>query len=343
MTDPRNLVGPPRWPVTLLSGMLGSGKTTVLRYAIKQESMRGTALLINEIGEIGIDHDLIERIDGETVLLRGGCLCCSLRADLPQTLNALRRRWLADETLDLRRVVIETTGLAEPGPILMQLAGNPLIAADFPLESVAVTADAQYGAAQLEARPEARRQIACADRILLTKTDVAAQDATRDLRCSILQVNAAAEVIEVTAGVLNPDRWIGAGVGWQSATQSRFDHRLPSHSPPRIHGSTVIGALSLFADAALNWRAFERCVASIVDIFGADLLRLKGILHVAGVAEPVVIHGVHHIIYPIDHLAVWPNEDRRSRLVLILDGFLSARERIVALLGATGIVWSIAD
>ena len=343
MTDPRNLVGPPRWPVTLLTGMLGSGKTTVLRYAIKQESMRGTALLINEIGEIGIDHDLIERIDGETVLLRGGCLCCSLRADLPQTLNALRRRWLADETLDLRRVVIETTGLAEPRPILMQLAENPLITGDFPLESVVATADAQHGAAQLEARPEARRQIASADRILLTKTDVAAQGAARDLRCSIRQVNASAEVIEVTAGILDPDSWIGAGVGWQFAPQGKIDQRLPSHSPRHIHASPVIGALSLFADAALNWRAFERCLATIVDTFGADLLRLKGILHVAGCAQPVVIHGVHHVIYPIDHLAAWPNEDRRSRLVLILDGLPSARERIVALLGAAGIVWSIAD
>ena len=340
-SDPDGL---PRWPVTLLTGMLGSGKTTLLRHILLDPAMRGTAVLINEIGEIGIDHHLIERIDGETVLMRSGCLCCTMRADLPQSLNALRRRWLGDDRLDLRRVVIETTGLAVPGPILRELATNPLVASDFPLSSVVATVDAQHALRQTRSREEARQQIAVADIVVLTKTDLANKAAAKAVRREVSGLNPRAPVIAVTSGVVDAKRLIADHDrkeedirAWAAVDGTPAPLRHVTHAP---HAG--IGTLSLEARDPIAWSALTAFLSGLVGEFAPTLLRFKGILNVLGSDLPVVVHGVHDAFYPAETLEAWPTQDRNSRLVLILDRMARQREKLSRLIGSSGINWSIA-
>lgn len=336
--------GPPRWPVTVLTGTLGSGKTTLLRRLLADPALRGTAVVINEIGEIGLDHHLVERIDGETLLLAGGCLCCSLRADLPRTLSALRRRWLTEGALDLRRIVVETTGLADPGPILVQLATNPLIAADFPFAGVVTTVDARHGAAQLATRTEARRQLAVADRIVLTKTDLVPAPTCRTVEIMVRQFNAVAPIVPAHAAPA--DIFLGADFARGEAIRRWAGHSAPelpdvfsAAAPLLPHDRTGIGALALCAEGALDWPALEQCLAAVSAAFAPDLLRLKGILNVAGSERPTVVHAVHDAFYPLSQLAAWPDADHRSRLVLIVDALASRRTRLLELATSTGINW----
>lgn len=326
--------GRPRWPVTMLTGMLGSGKTTLLRHALSEPKMTGTVLLINEIGEIGIDHHLIERIDGETILLRGGCLCCAFRADLPQTLNVMRNRWLQDGTFDMQRVIVETTGLADPDPILLQLATNPLIKDDFPLSRVVVTVDAQHASDQIRRRRESQRQIAIADQVILTKSDVALPDATATVERMIRSLNPHAPVIRVIGGRLAPRDWVGTSAG-----RSLVGFSMCSAT---AHDLSEIDTLSLTAETPLGWSEFEPVLANIITEFGRALLRLKGILNVSESERPVVIHGVHHVFYPVEFLDCWPDADHRSRLVIVVESPASSRDRILDLLTAGGSAWQLA-
>jgi G3E family GTPase len=335
--------GPPRWPVSLLTGMLGSGKTTLLRRLLVDPALRGTAVLINEIGEIGLDHHLVEHVDGETVLLRSGCLCCTLRADLPQTLNALRQRWRTT-TLDLRRVVIETTGLADPGPILVQLATNPLIADDFPFTSVVTTVDAQHATTQLASRSEARRQIAVADHIVLTKTDLVDIETRLGVERAVRRLNSTAAITSPDATTtelfLGGDGARAASIrAWAGdATPCPADLIVPVGLHHHHHHDDIV-TLSLRAETALDWPAVHQCLAAIVDEFAPDLLRLKGIIDVVGSDRPVVLHAVHDAFYPLEQLAAWPDADHRSRLVLIVDALGTRRIRLLNLATSTGIDW----
>lgn len=335
-------VGPPRWPVTLLTGMLGSGKTTLLRHILLDPAMRGTAVLINEIGEIGIDHHLIERIDGETVLMRSGCLCCTMRADLPQSLNALRRRWVGDDRLDLRRVVIETTGLAAPGSILRELATNPLVAGDFPLSAVVATVDAQHAVRQTRSHEEARQQIAVADIIVLTKTDLASEATTAAVRRDVSGLNRRAPVIAVTSGVVDARRLMVAD-GDRKEDIGAYVDDIPERLRRGTHAPhNGIGTLSLEARDPLVWAALTAFLSGLVAEFAPSLLRFKGILNVSGSDLPVVVHGVHDAFYPAETLKAWPTQDHNSRLVLILDHMVRQRESLHRLIGSSGIDWSIA-
>lgn len=335
--------GPPRWPVTLLTGMLGSGKTTLLRHILLDPAMRGTAVFINEIGEIGIDHHLIERIDGETVLMRSGCLCCTMRADLPQSLNALRRRWVGDDRLDLRRVLIETTGLAVPGPILRELATNPLVAGDFPLSSVVATVDAQHALHQTHTREEARQQIAVADLVVLTKTDLASETTTAAVRAEVSGLNPHAPVIAVTSGVVDAKRLMIADDDRKKDFGAWADvDGVPDRLRHAPHAHNGIGTLSLEARDPVAWAALTAFLSGLVGEFAPSLLRFKGILNVVGSDLPVVVHGVHDAFYPAETLAAWPTEDHNSRLVIILDHMAQQRENLARLIGSSGIDWSIA-
>lgn len=336
-------VGPPRWPVTLLTGMLGSGKTTLLRRLLADSSLSGTAVLINEIGEIGLDHHLVERIDGETILLPGGCLCCTLRADLPRTLSALRRRWLGDGTLDLRRVVVETTGLADPGPILAQLATHPLISADFPLAGVVATVDAQFGAAQLASRQEAWRQIAVADHIVLTKTDLVTTPVHRDIEGLVRALNAAVPIVpgaSAAADVFLASGFTpGEAIWWWAGNPGPSVAGIPGRAFSLVHGASGIGTLALRTETALDWGAFQHGLEAVCSEFAPDLLRLKGILNVKGSARPIVVHAVHDACYPAANLAAWPDTDHGSRLVLIVNGLAASRARLLALACSGGVDW----
>jgi G3E family GTPase len=302
-------------PVTVLTGFLGAGKTTLLNRLVKHPAMAGAAVLINEFGEIGLDHLLVETLDADTVLLNAGCLCCTVRGDLVAALSKLAPRQPS-------RVVIETTGLADPAPILKTLLADPFVAHRYRLDGVVTVVDAVHGDAQLAAQPEASRQVAVADRIVLSKTDLA--DATA-LRARLAALNPGAAILVAEQGALDPAALLGVGgyalegkhpdiAGWLAA--EKFDDHHHHHDPNR-HDARI-RAFCLTFDAPLHWQGVGTWLEMLVATQGEHLLRVKGILNLQGQSRPVAIHGVQHLFHPPALLEAWPPGDpRTSRLVFI--------------------------
>jgi G3E family GTPase len=296
-------------PVTLLTGFLGAGKTTLLNRILP--ALPETAVLINEFGEIGLDHLFVEALEGDTVLLAAGCLCCTIRGDVARALRDLKAAGRP-----FRRVVIETTGLADPAPILQTLMTDPLLARDYALAGVLTLVDAVHGMATLDAQPEAARQVAMADRLVLTKTDLAADTAA--LRERLRELNPLAPLLppDAAAATLVPD---------VTGAEGRFDEWLGT-LPRRIATSTTLNrhdarirALCLRFTTPLRWEGLATWLEMLAVTQGERLLRLKAVLNLEGEAAPVVLHGVRHSFHPPQRLAAWPEgDDRSSRLVLIL-------------------------
>lgn len=337
-------------PLTVLTGFLGAGKTTLLNALLKRPEMAGTAVLINEFGEIGLDHLLVERLDGDTVLLNAGCLCCTIRGDLSRALDGLWERVLAGQ--EVRRVVVETTGLADPAPILQTLMADPRLARRFVLDGVVTLVDAATGMATLDAQEEARRQAAVADRLVLSKTDLAPGEAVAALEARLRTLNPVAPIHRAVAGAIEPAlllavgpydpsvkspdvaRWIGAAA---------HDHH--HHHDANRHDASI-RALCLEFDRPLPWDGIASWLEMLAMTRGASVLRVKGILDLVGEDRPVAVHGVQHLFHPPTRLPAWPaGEPRRSRLVYVLrdldpvvveDGmraFLAAAEEKAALAG----------
>ncbi len=325
-------------PVTLLTGFLGAGKTTLLNRLLRQPGLEHTAVLVNEFGEIGLDHLLVEALDADAVLLSAGCLCCTIRGDLARALSDLAQRMDAGRAV--RRVVIETTGLADPAPILHTLMADPLILRRFRLDGVVTLVDAVAGAATLDAQPEAVKQAAVADRILLTKTDLAAPAAVAALRARLAALNPGAPVIEAVAGEVAPDalldcglydatrkipdvrRWLDAeayaGHAHGHHAHDHEGHHHHHHHDPNRHDARIHAFCLSFA-APLPWDGIATWLEILATTRGENLLRLKGILNLEGEDRPVAIHAVQHLFHPPARLAAWPEgDDRRSRLVFIL-------------------------
>jgi len=319
-------------PVTVLTGFLGAGKTTLLNRLLKHPEMADTAVLINEFGEIGLDHLLVERLDGDTVLLNAGCLCCTVRGDLLRTLEGLAARIEAGQPC--RRIVIETTGLADPAPILQTLMADRFIARRFRLDGVVTLVDAANGAATLDAQPEAVRQAAVADRLVLTKTDIAGAEATSALVERLGSLNPGAPLRVVTQGEVEPKFLLHAGPydptarpaevqGWiDTEAWARHDHGHghghAHHHDPNRHDSRIHGFCLTF-DAPLPLAGLATWLEMMVATRGDALLRVKGLLNLQGEDRPVVLHAVQHVVHPTVQLAGWPDgDDRRSRLVFIL-------------------------
>jgi len=322
-----------RLPVAVVTGFLGSGKTTMLNHLLAQPGMGDSAVIINEFGEIGLDHLMVERIDGETVVLASGCVCCALRSDLETTLRGLLGKMRKGRIPPFARVLVETTGLADPAPICQMLTGNPLVSHFFRLDALITTVDALHGGRQLEARPEARKQAALADRLLVTKTDLAPAAATAGLHAALAALNPAAGRIEVSAGVVDPDALFGAG-GFDPATKS-IDARRWLAAPPDASGdhrehTHGIAAHCFTVDAPLPWPLVQERLAVLRQLHGDRLLRFKALFALDNARGPVVIQGVHHVFHPPVELAAWPDADRRSRLVCITDGL--AREALATVL-----------
>jgi G3E family GTPase len=301
-------------PVTVLTGFLGSGKTTLLAGLLKSPQFSRTAVIINEFGEVGLDHELIETSDESFVELQTGCLCCKMRGDLVVTLEHLLARRDAGTAAPFARVVIETSGLADPAPILHALMGDAGLAERLSLAGVVTTVDAVNGLATLARQPESVKQVALADRLLLTKTDLA--DAGTELRARLSAINPSAPVLTASFGevdaerLLDPglhttrpqhlDAWLGLRLGQQDA----HDAEISTFAVVRETPIAAV-ALTLFMEALA-----EHC--------GGDLLRLKGIVDIVESPDrPAVVHGVQHVFHPPAWLARWPSEDRRSRLVLV--------------------------
>lgn len=326
--DADPLLRPPgALPVTLLTGFLGAGKTTLLNRLLQQPEMAGTAVLINEFGEIGLDHLLVERLDGDTVLLNAGCLCCTIRGDLSRALRDLAAR--AEDGRDIRRVVIETTGLADPAPILRTLMADPFVLSRFALDGVVTLVDAAAGAATLDAQEEAVRQAAVADRLVLTKTDLARPEAAAALEARLRALNPVAPILRAVAGEVAAAALLGAGPpgrdarpaavrAWLDPALDGDEHDHHHHHDPNRHDARIRAACLSF-DAPLPWEGVATWLEVLATTRGDAVLRIKGILDLEGEQRPVVVHGVQGVFHPPVRLAAWPEgEPRRSRLVFIL-------------------------
>jgi G3E family GTPase len=310
-------------PINVITGFLGSGKTTVLQRLLRSPALRDTAVLVNEFGEVGLDHHLIEHAAESTVLLENGCLCCAVRGDLKGSLRDLLSRRDRGE-IALARVVIETSGLADPVPIAYTVLAEPVIQHHFRLGNVVTAVDAVNGAGQLARFPESVKQVAVADRLVLTKTDICPAERAAALRAELARVNPSAPVLE-SAGALDPERLLtddAHGPGGRRDEAERWRQAAGGEGQAHDHGVT---SFCLFFDSPLDWTAFGIWMTMLLHRHGENVLRVKGMLDVAGVAEPVLINGVQHIVHPPAHLDGWPNTDRRSRLVFITRDIPRAR------------------
>jgi G3E family GTPase len=320
-------------PINIVTGFLGSGKTTLLQRLLRAPLLDDVVVLVNEFGEVGLDHQLLQAVAESTLLLENGCLCCAVRGDLQQALRGLLSRRMRGDIPFFRRVVIETSGLADPVPIAYTLLAEPVIRHHFRLSAILTTVDAVNATAQLDTHAEAVKQIAVADRIILTKTDLAEPAAVRVLRARITGLNRSAPVLDTGeigadgALLLVDDIYDAAG---KAREISRW---IDAGAPAAAHDHTDdVQSFCLTFDRPLDWTAFGVWATLMLHRHGAEVLRLKGILNVEGVATPVLINGVQHIVHPPSHLDAWPDADRRSRLIFIVRGL--ARQRVERSLAA---------
>lgn len=322
--------------VSVLTGFLGSGKTTLLRHLLAHPAMEETAVIVNEFGEIGLDHLLVEQATEDTVLLNSGCLCCTVRGDLVAGMRDLYKRRVKGEVPAFQRLVIETTGLADPAPILQTIMSDPLLAERFRLDGVIATVDAAVGAATLDRHRESVKQAAVADRLLLTKTDLADAASRAALETRLRALNPSAPIHAAVQGEIEPALLFNAGLydpttktadvrAWLKAEayaqDQRHGHHHHRHDAQRHdvnRHDESIRAFCLTYDKPLDWDRFNAWVEMLITLYGADILRIKGILNVEGAGEPIVIHGVQHVFHPPVLLPGWPDADRRSKIVFIV-------------------------
>ena len=290
-------------PVNLITGFLGSGKTTLLQRLLADPALSDTAVLINEFGEVGLDHHLLERIDDTMVLLQSGCVCCTIRGELSDAIKDLFSKRECGVVPPFRRLVVESTGLADPFPILSTVQADPVLKHHFRLGNVITTVDAVNGLG----RPESVKQVAVADRLVLTKTDLV--DGADGLIDELRHLNPDAPLSRTT----DP---IDAAALLEGAVHSPL-RALPAVADPP-HGS--VHGFALTFEGALDWTMFGIWLTMLLNRHGREVLRVKGILNIEGSQTPVAVHGVQHLVHPPVHMAAWPDEDRHSHLVFIVDG-----------------------
>lgn len=309
-------------PVHLITGFLGSGKTTLLKRLIQDAAFADTAVLINEFGEIGLDHHLVERIDDTMVLLQSGCVCCTVRGELVQALRDLHSKRELGIVPPFSRVVIESTGLADPFPVLSTLKSDPVLRHHFRAGSVITTVDAFNGFRQLDTYIESNRQVAIADQIVLTKTDLSKGDA-QQLLIRIREINPDSQIH--VGSTTSPDAATLFTDGFrnndlQSASGFFCDAAVELFDVEGLAHQTAISSLVVTVAEPIDWTAFGVWLTMLLNRHGDRVLRVKGILAVAGEERPVAVHGVQHLVHEPAHLSKWPTQDRTSRLVFIVDG-----------------------
>lgn len=334
----------PLVPVTVLTGFLGSGKTTVLNHLLQQPGMDGTVAVINEFGEVGLDHLLVETSEERFALLDNGCVCCSVREDLVALLADLSSREARGDLPPIRRVLIETTGLADPVPVLHTLMTAPGVVARYRIDGVVVTVDAVNALRSLDNHAEAVKQIAVADRILLTKADLVEAHAAAAVTQRIRAINPTVSLTRVDYGSVAPCAVFEGGLfaaqarsdqvaSWFAAATAAQSH-ASHHHDHHAHGSRI-SSFSLVVNEPIRWTAFSRWLDYVAALKGDDLLRFKALVNVADRPQgPVVVHAVQHVLHPPISLDTWPSDDRSSRLVFIVrDIPREAIERTLARFG----------
>ncbi len=314
---------PPFTPVNLLTGFLGAGKTTLLQRLLRSPALADTAVLINEFGEIGLDHHLLERIDDTTVLLQSGCVCCTIRGELATALRDLHERRERGAIPGFRRVVIESTGLADPLPILTTITADPVLRHHYRLGNIVTAVDAVNGASQLDRHLESAKQVAVADRLVLTKTDLASAAVTDDLIVRLRELNPSATLVDLGRETLDAELLLARDVadpanGTEEAR--RWFAPQPDGRRAGSHHSDDITSFCLVFDRPLDWTGFGIWLSMLLHRHGAKVLRVKGLLNLVGESAPVAVHGVQQLVHPPVHLAGWPDADRRSRIVFIVQG-----------------------
>jgi G3E family GTPase len=327
-----------RIPVSLITGFLGAGKTTLLSRLLKRADMRRTAVIINEMGEIGLDHELVETAQESVLSIEGGCFCCTTRGDLSRALRGLHLQRIRRQVPEFDRVVIETSGLADPVPVLQTLTTDPIVAQEFVLEGIVTVVDGVSGMATLDRYPESVKQVAVADRLLITKTDLAAGEAVDALEIRLRRINAAAQVMRLVANRALPaglldcgpwdarskapevERWLNA----EAVEHARHGHA--GHDHHEHHHEDGIQSFCLRRQQPVSRLTVERFLAAIARERGADLLRLKGIVAISGdPSRPLVVHAAQHVVHEPTELDRWPSDDHDTRLVLIVRDMDPAR------------------
>src|SRR6516162_9025622 len=297
-------------PVTLLTGFLGSGKTTVLNHVLKQPDMAATAVIVNEFGEIGLDHLLVERSSEDVVLLNSGCLCCTVRGDIVDTLTNLFVDRVKGKVPFFTRAVIETTGLADPAPVLHTLMTDPIVAARYMLDGVVTTVDAVNGAGTLDRQPEAIKQAAVADRLLLTKSDLAEPAVRQAMEGRLKVLNPSAPIVPVAQGAVDPALLFNIGFydpvtksadvrRWlrEESFEGGHDHEH-EHLDVNRHDDRI-RAFCVIRERPISWDALSAWLDALAEMRGDDLLRLKAIVALSDRPDqPVVLHGVQHLFHP---------------------------------------------
>jgi G3E family GTPase len=322
-----------RIPVTLLTGFLGSGKTTLLNKLLSNPAMKDSAVIINELGSTGLDHILATQVESEqiadnTVLLQSGCVCCTLKNELADTMRDLFFKRALQAIPQFNRLVIETTGMADPGPILGNLMNEPVIESVFRLDAVVVTMDSVYGLKQLQEHAEARKQAAVADVLLLTKTDLATPEEISALKEKLIEINPGATQHKIAHGEIDPDFIIDVGLfdptGKRAEPQRWLRAPLklaqPKGTLPPTNQHDEITSFTVTLPSPLNWRDLKPVILKLCQTHGDKLLRLKGIIHAADQPAPLAIHAVHFTPYPPTLLDGWSEEEPENRIVLIGKG-----------------------
>jgi G3E family GTPase len=328
-----------RIPVSVITGFLGSGKTTLINRLLKRPDMNRVAVIVNEFGEQSIDHDLVEVSSEQMMLLNNGCLCCVLRGDLQETLRELFVKRRNGDIIDFERVVIETTGLADPAPVMQTLMTDTMLQAQYRLDCVVTLVDAVNALHQLDTMSEPVKQAALADRIVITKSDLARHDQIVAVEQRLRALNPQAPIrraingdIElaflVDVGLRNTRAKVDDVERWMGAPGEDHDHR---------HDSRVNSFCLRYAEP-FTWGAFSQCLEVLTALRGPDLLRVKGLVNVAGHAGPLIVQGVQHLFHPPIELEAWPSDDRSTRIVFITRGI--PRDTVANLFNAVGAIVS---
>ncbi|HYV72222.1 MAG TPA: GTP-binding protein [Pseudolabrys sp.] len=299
----------------VFTGFLGAGKTTLLKRFLNTPEGNGTAVVVNEFGATGIDDALVRSSADETILLGNGCLCCITRTDLQQALRRMVVERERGELPNFRRVAIETSGLADPSPILQTFATDRALGGAFHVEAVVTVIDAVTGGDTLEWSAEARKQAILADRLIITKTDIAGDSALTTLTSRLLALNPGAEILEAVNGEIDPQRLIEPTADQRNAFVAETAH------------SDGIGSFVLTEETPMAWSVFARSMDALMQLRGPDLLRVKGFLDVEGCKGPVLVQFVQHLAHPPVELEAWPDANRQSRVVFITRNIPERRVR----------------
>jgi len=304
-----------RTPVTVVTGFLGAGKTTLLREFLKSPEGRGTAVVVNEFGATGIDDALVRESADETVLLGNGCLCCITRTDLQVTLRKMLIERERGEIPSFQRVVIETSGMADPSPILQTFATDRALGEVFHLEAMLTAVDAATGSDTISWSVEARKQTILADRLVITKGDIASPEKAKQLKAELRALNAGAAILEAVNGKLDPGVFVEPGNEERNAFVAEAEH------------SDGIASFVITENAPMPWPVFVRVMDVLTTMRGSDLLRVKGFLNVEGCQGPVLVQFVQHLSHPPVELENWPDDSRQSRVVFITRNLSEAQVR----------------